>query len=165
MRPTFFKAVTRSARERGAATGVPHLAAIGAPVAFPAQAFFWVSLLAAMPRVTIARAGELVIRIVNLSVPRVSLAGEPLGSTIQRSRNFLFRSHWRLCWRRHNCLFSTLSKRWAAFSRSRNSGLWCGTHGDRGHPVFPRTSILAAYLGDHTRDYWVAFVAPLKSGC
>ncbi len=68
-------------------------------------------------------------RIVNLSLPRVSLAGEPLEPAIDCARNFLFGSHRRLRWRRHNCPFSSLSKRRAAFSRSRNSGLWCGTHG------------------------------------
>ena len=38
-------------------------------------------------------------RIVDLSLPRVPLAGEPLESAIQRAGNFLFRSHWRLRWR------------------------------------------------------------------
>jgi len=101
-------------------------------------------------------------RIVDLSLPRVSLAGEPLDSAIQCARNFLFRSHRRLRWRRHNCLFSSLSKRWATFCRSCNSGLWCGPHGDRWHFIFPRTSILAACPGDHAGDYWITFAAALR---
>jgi len=57
----FPKRLHAGARNEGHRLALPHLAAIGAPVARPSQAFFWVSLLAAMPRVTIARAGELVM--------------------------------------------------------------------------------------------------------
>jgi len=63
----FPKRLHAGARNEGHRLALPHLAAIGAPVARPSQAFFWVSLLAAMPRVTIARAGELMMLPVDCS--------------------------------------------------------------------------------------------------
>ena len=46
--------------------------------------------------------------------------------------------------RRHDCVFSSLSKRWSAFRRSSHFSGWRRDYGHRGHLVFPRNSFLAA---------------------
>ncbi len=56
----FQSAYTQARGSSGQRLALPHRAAIGAP-ARPARSILWVSLLAAMLRVTIARAGELVM--------------------------------------------------------------------------------------------------------
>jgi len=56
----FPKRYTQRKGRIGAGAGVSSSNAIGAP-ARPARSILWVSLLAATPRVTIARAGELVM--------------------------------------------------------------------------------------------------------
>jgi len=101
-------------------------------------------------------------RIVDLSLPRVSLAGEPLESAIQCPRDFLFCSHGRVRRRGDNCVFSSFPKRRAAISRPSHS---CGgrcDHGNRWHLVFPRTTIVAAVTWHHVRDRWISFVAEIN---
>jgi hypothetical protein len=81
--------------------------------------------------------------IVNLSLSRVSLAGEPLESTIECAGNFLFRSYRRLRGRGHNHILPSLSKRWATLGRAGHSRGWRCHHDDRGGFIFPGTSLVA----------------------
>ena len=101
-------------------------------------------------------------RIVDLSLPRVSLGGEPLESAIQCARNFLFRSHRHLRGRGHNCLFSSLSKRRAALRCSGHFSSRRGNHGHRGYFVFPGSPIVAAVTWYHARNRRIVFVAEMN---
>ncbi len=101
-------------------------------------------------------------RIVNLSLPCVSLAGEPLESAIQCVRNFLFRSHRSLCRSGHDSVLSAFSTRWSAVGRSGYFSRRRGHHGRRWYFIFPRSSVLAAYARDRAGDYWITFVAALR---
>ena len=91
-------------------------------------------------------------RIVDLSLPRVPLAGEPLESAIQRAGNFLFRSHWRLRWRGNDRILPAFSERRAALFCPRHSGRRRRDHGHCWHFVFPRTAFVATASRCRIRD-------------
>ena len=101
-------------------------------------------------------------RIVDLSLSRVSLVGQPMELAIQCPRNFLFRSHGRVRRRGDNCFLSSLPERRAAISRPSHSCGWCSDHGDRRNPVLPGAGIVAAAAWHHARDRRSVFAAQIR---
>jgi hypothetical protein len=91
-------------------------------------------------------------RIVDLSLSRVSLVGEPLESAIQWQGNSLFCSHRNKRRRMNDRLFPFVSKGRSAIRRTRHSGWRRGDHGDRGYFVFSRSAVVAAAPWRHARD-------------
>jgi len=73
----------------------------------------------------------------------IPLVGEPVGSKIERKRNYLFCAYWYLRRRRNHCIFSALPKRRSTFLSSCHSGRRRANHGRRWYLVFSRSSILA----------------------
>jgi len=100
-------------------------------------------------------------RIVDLSLSRVSLVGEPLESAIQCAGNFLFRSYRHLRRRGHDRIFSPLSKRRAAFFCAGDFGRWRSDHGHRRNVIFPRTAVLAAAHWHCVCNHRIVSVAPM----
>ena len=86
------------------------------------------------------------------------LAGR-VESKIQHPRIQLFVADRDLRRRRHDCVFSPLSKRWSAFRRSSHFSGWRRDYGNRGDFVFSRNSFLAASSRRCLRHHRIVFAA------
>jgi hypothetical protein len=96
---------------------------------------------------------------VYLAVSRIPLVSRSVESKIQHARIQLLAADWDLRRCRHDCVFSSLSKRWSAFRRSSYFGGWGRDYGHRGHFVFPRNSFMAASRRRSLRHHRIVFAA------
>src|SRR5204863_3871339 len=85
---------------------------------------------------------------IDLDLSRNFVVQRAVEPKIHRSWVQLFVSHRNLRRSGHNRVFSSFPAWWSTVGCSRDFSRWGGHHGDRGHCVFPRSTILAE---DHRR--------------